>query len=391
VAQAEVDAEVIPSWRLPLGDEEPLGGVVGPRHQSATYRQVEVPIVSSSEGQDQQRCPLLSLPADVIVTPEMASWLRVTGDWRTPNDIVLATWEQNLFTTRFRRLYVKNAVEGHLAVQTRTLADRDLKLLYGFDEPAVPGASTALIDCDKRLLFVVRELTDPPQALNIYGRDGSLLATTITAYHDIPRYQFVDPTHGFLLAIAESPGIWANVSRSNIPVDAARGYIMPYQIHFYPGGYANYSRLMDIDYRWVIAAAVQVQAVNAAQKGFRPWLSLTVLQLLIAASICVGLALTGLVIFTFYRCVYPHHETLEERKHGRALDNPFLLTPRMPPPDTGKEGAADRATQQPPPRSKHGGPRPPPPSALPQPSPTVASQGILAGPTGASPPRYGAA
>lgn len=100
------------------------------------------------------------------------------------------------------------------------------------------------------------------RVVDIYDRDGKLLAHSVEKL-DTLRHQFVDPS-GYLLATVESPGIGTDVPPERMPRDAGRGNVLPFHIRFERPGYALASRLLDPEFRWVLAQAAQTRAILEA-------------------------------------------------------------------------------------------------------------------------------
>lgn len=180
-----------------------------------------------------------------------------------------------------------------------------------------PKRVAPIVDCDGLLLYVI-ELISPdtsqsPGGINIYDKHGSLVAYAI-ASSMVARYQFVD-MNGYLLATAEAPGLHENVSFADLPKEPAKGYMLPYGVHFEPGNYADASRLLGSNYRWVIAAATQMRAIHDAHGprggGFSSpqsraqsaahTVAVTIYWILAA----LGLLITLFVMYSSYACVYP--------------------------------------------------------------------------------------
>lgn len=249
----------------------------------------------STGHQDMQECPLIRLPDSFILLPGDLSTFKQAGKWVDEGGMQLAYWMRNFLSMSWDTVYLANAnnqmaVKGPVSTEQMTYKD------YGFVSTKLPssypglrpfearkvhnarkkkgstlGDSTVVpfLDCGGDLLFVAafyaeqpapnEHLMGQPGWVDIYDRDGNLLAHTIDSM-DVFRSEFVD-TNGHLLAIAESPAVGQNVSRSDMPRDPIHGNVLPYSLRFEKGGYANASRLMDAEFRWVIAYAVQVRAV----------------------------------------------------------------------------------------------------------------------------------
>lgn len=309
--------------------------------------------MGSTLGQDQQRCPLVKLPEDVFLLPEQASWSGLSGVWESrSNGVRMAFWGQNYFSQGWETIYIRNQDErAALKVERRTLLE--LRQLYGWrpgrqvmsysrvsklERLAMAGAyhgykivsnqpnevevvaikppdrneelerTFAFTDCEGQLLFVARMHNlengeEHPWSMNIFDRSGGLVAHSLLEDPLIAKFQFID-THGYLIATAEAPGLDQHLPAKDVPLDPLKGSILPFEIRFAAGGYPNASRLLDVDYRWVLAAAVQAGAVASAHAGWTPRLSsaVTVFYWCLSA---VGF-LFCLCTFGFvYHLVYP--------------------------------------------------------------------------------------
>lgn len=318
------DSKAIPAWRLNMLLDEPsmqhqsAPTIAPPPSLAATGQTLDF---QSSPAQDAQRCPLLKLPTDFyFFTDEQRR-----GTWSVDNTVALAKWHYGwthpLALEGLQTVYIKSAVNGALSLMGKILTEDELKKLYGWEAATVnstqyEGSSyVAITDCDGRLLFVVQQIPyvegslSPGHPLEIYGTDGRLLARTIMDQL-IERIQFVD-TNGYLLAVAESPGVNANITRANMTAAVDEGYPLPYGLQFQLGGYTNSSRLLEPDYRWIIATAVQVRAIYAANHAppqFPIWATVLVW-------ISVGLAIfvVGFLLHGIYRVVYPYSSSFKSK------------------------------------------------------------------------------
>jgi hypothetical protein len=188
----------------------------------------------------------------------------------------------------------------------------------GSDDQAATWHTTALVDCEGHLLYVVKLLQQEaatllPGGIDVYDRAGTLVAHAMVDY-SIARYQFVD-VNGNLIATAEAPGVGLAISLKNLDPEPYRGSILPYGIEFQRGGYTGASRLLDTDYRWVIAAAVQARALDDAHRSIQPWAP----WLLVVAGCMFGALLLVLICCAcgaIYRLVYPRgrSEALWDKK-----------------------------------------------------------------------------
>mmetsp|Transcript_22921 Transcript_22921/g.41615 ORF Transcript_22921/g.41615 Transcript_22921/m.41615 type:complete len:465 (-) Transcript_22921:42-1436(-) len=350
-AESASASGVIPEWRLKQTDGLP---VFNPKPLIYTYKE-PLPPVASTPAQDTQRCPLLKIPDNISLAARSKTWYRLNGDIDTKDGMTIATWSQNLLTYDWRKVDIYNSADGSRSVRARILTDQEMVLAFGWKAPKPAANATkvpllpanypdlkstsniALLDCDGRLTYVVTQDVKFPYKLTVYNAEKKLLASTIVDT-TIMRYQFVDPESGYLIATAEAPDIGFLISRRKLPQDAALGYVPPFGIKFEKGGYTNSSRLMEIDYRWVILAAVEVSAINLAEQIWYPKTAQTVLDLLwgvffflIAVGICY-------MLYYIYATVFPPVAVVAERNlvyKGRAKDvtevsaNPFLAVPSV--------------------------------------------------------------
>jgi len=263
-------------------------------------------VVGSTKAQDQQRCPLVQLSSDISMNAGYVRWSGQSGTWKTPGSIILGSWRQNYYSTDYTDVHISN-LDGRLAVTAALTSDDELQTGYKWrvtrplsdfpplvdleaqydhaasgggreDELAaagiVPPANATritykLLDCDGRLLFVVQLQAETlrPGAMDVFDQSGALVAHSLQD-HASARLTFVDP-HGYLLATAEAPALGAGLDLRDVPLGSANGGILPYQIRFESGGYANASRLLDSHYRWALASALQVRAVADAQAAIK--------------------------------------------------------------------------------------------------------------------------
>eukprot|EP00932_Pfiesteria_piscicida_P004636 SRR837773.14540.p2 GENE.SRR837773.14540~~SRR837773.14540.p2 ORF type:complete len:165 (-),score=37.09 SRR837773.14540:28-522(-) len=126
--------------------------------------------------------------------------------------------------------------------------------------------------------------------MDIYDRNGTLVAHTLTNSR-VARHLFVDP-QGYLLATAEAPRLSDSIAYRALPKDAARGGVLTYQLKIERGGYTNSSALLDQENLWVLAAVVQLRAIQDGRSLFAPVLP----QILPWAYWLVAAALAALVL-----------------------------------------------------------------------------------------------
>lgn len=309
---------------------------------------------ASTDGQDQQTCPILKLPGLLHLEAKSSSWFRRSGSMDNPNKVSMASWTQNLVAQKWKTLYLRD-VDGKLALKAvpmdkdvlsrnydwapkNSSGDVELFNSYATDlrqqagwvaESDTSKTWVALMDCTGALLFVFCLQAGEPGHTDIFDRFGYLLAHSLNDA-SIARMQFVD-INGHLLATAESPGLWQNIPRSDLPKDDAYGGILFYELGYEAGGYVNASRLMDVDYRWVIASAMQVNAIYEAEDGWTPNAQLVVA---VATSCCA--ALGAVILFCgcyfIYRIVFPSPDVTYMTStgggpHWAKTVNPFLWVP----------------------------------------------------------------
>merc|ERR1719460_1807778 len=92
-------SEDIPEWKLNLAngvedDWWTKAGKAASNIKSALWGTGR-PDVTSSPGQDLQRCPVIKLPDEFVAVAKSRSWTSLHGEWNTMNNVNLATWEQN--------------------------------------------------------------------------------------------------------------------------------------------------------------------------------------------------------------------------------------------------------------------------------------------------------
>lgn len=288
---------------------------------------------TSTPGQDQQVCPLIKLP-DYMVLQEVSSNSQGSkGSWVTSNRVTLAGWQQNFWGTNWNAIYLKT-VDGQLAYKAVPTTEQELndKYLWRAASATYPnlteldarqqlvGASSnaytfVLTDCQDTLMFVVRLQKGLPGVMDIYDRSGGLQAHTVSD-PKILRHQFVD-TSGYLIAIAESPGILMNVTRPLGPIPTDKSHISPYAVLYTAG---TFSGLMNQEFHWVIASAVQVRAMVDAYGTWTPNLTVGIVGMAATAFFLVIFCLIGAML-VLYRMVFPELAELRNYK------NPFIFLP----------------------------------------------------------------
>lgn len=284
-----------------------------------------LPAFGSTPAQDEQRCKILKLPDDMQLVSEYQSWRRMTGAWLSHNNVRLGAWTQSHVSSSYDTVYVNSDVDQGLALQASVKSAEEMRYLYGWraqPEPQ-PGVNIPLVDCDQRLMFVIHQRATELREMDIYAPDGSLLASSLVDWN-IERIQFV-ASDGFLIATAESPAVFANISRDALGGDPTKGNVLPYGIHFEVGGYADASRLLDTEYHWVIASAIQMRAILLAEQmdvvdGIPRPTAVSIIAVLVWLSLALGgFACCGLLL-CIHRAVYP-------REIG---ENPFFRVPPKP-------------------------------------------------------------
>lgn len=303
-------------------------------------------LVGTAEAQDEKRCPLVQLSSDLSLNSGYIQWSGQEGTWKTPSDIILGSWRQNYWTAEYGVVRISN-LDGQLAAKASLTDASALRAAYNWtvrqnvsrfpplrelDEqydlaasagrreeelaaariappPNATRTTYKVVDCDGRLLYVVQlqaETLRPP-AIDLFDQSGVLVAHSLSE-HESAKLIFVD-THGYLLATAEAPALNASLQLSDIPRDAANGGILPYQIRFEPGGYANASRLLDVHHRWALAAALQVHAIYDAQgMGTAPPL-LTAISVAEWSLSALVLCFIVYLVLYFYRAAFPPAES----------------------------------------------------------------------------------
>jgi len=284
-----------------------------------------LPMFDSTPSQDEHRCSVLKLPEDLQLVAEHQSWRRMTGAWFAHNNVKLGTWMQSHLSSSYDTVYIHNEVDRGLSAEVSLKTDDEMRFLYGWvlESQPVPGLNIPLVDCDKKLMFVVRQRATELREMDVYAADGVLLATTLVDWN-IERVQFVG-TNGYLIATAESPAVFANISRDALSRDPTKGDVLPYGIHFEVGGYDGASGLLDAEFHWVIASAVQMRALLYAENadllgGVPPPASMSVLAIFTWLSLlAAAFALAGSFVCV-YRSVYPREvdENLLMKKTSTA-------------------------------------------------------------------------
>jgi hypothetical protein len=353
VEQGRARELAIPQWRVDQvlrAPDHPNTSAVAARESvelsetgSSALRQL-----GSTAAQDRGACPLVKLPAELHMRAVESTWSGQGGAWQSSSGVVHSSFRLWFMSTNWDTAYNRNLdLQG--AFRGEVTSDEELEYSYGWavkrgpmDYPAIarlendwwsaiyrgaytPLASpeqkygnasnasvwhtTALVDCEGYLLFVVKLLQQDdaklPGGIDVYDSAGTLVAHAMVDY-TIARYQFVDVS-GNLIATAEAPGVGMGISLKDLEPDPYRGFILPYGVEFQKTGYTNASRLLDIDYRWVIAAAVQARALDDAHRYWQPWAP----WLLVAMGCLFGALLLVLICCAcgaMYRLVYPRDD-----------------------------------------------------------------------------------
>mmetsp|Transcript_9580 Transcript_9580/g.21945 ORF Transcript_9580/g.21945 Transcript_9580/m.21945 type:complete len:375 (+) Transcript_9580:85-1209(+) len=288
----------IPEWRLAMFDDKPTM----PPHGGPPLEIQGLPGFTSTKGQDEGRCPLLKLPLELNLITKNSGWMRQTGSWTGLADVTFATWKQEFLSRNWRTMYVSSTMDGHQSFQATVSNDEELKFLYDWEAPNGGNASVTdvpLLDCDRRLAFVVRIEDKWDAPVSILSSDGRLLAIT---YADplSEKLQFADPVTNYRIATAEAPGIGANLSRDQLVRDPSKGGILPYGVSFAKPGYANASRFLEEEYRWVIVAAVQVKALVDTERNLADPLAARVVPPVELVLFISSLIVAGVVVFFLF-------------------------------------------------------------------------------------------
>lgn len=256
----------------------------------------------------EQNCPMVRFTKKLVSEPSYATWLGQTGTWRDEfSGVILSSWGQSFFAQDWQTMNFRD-LDGRGAFTARTAAADELQKRFGWQvglgpenysaivglerpwkqaahltkvwdmqEGLVsvprdkvrgdawtkkePPLMVALLGCEGELLFVIQLQASKryPGTIDVYDPKGVLVAHSLTDT-TVARHQFVD-VDGRLLAIAEAPGLYQNISFVDLPRDPAMGDVFAYELKFELGGYTGASRLLEPDRRWILAAAVQLRAV----------------------------------------------------------------------------------------------------------------------------------
>jgi hypothetical protein len=346
----------IPKWRVDLvtgnGDDWWITSKL--KNMKTALWGDGLPDVTASPAQDRQRCPALKLPTSFYGAARYSSWRRLYGEWNTGNDVTVATFEQNYLNIGFSRdvktvqVTIYTAATGQVAARTRPFSDEQLLTSFNWKSPVLNNSyavangtnvtngtwanndtyadwNLAIFDCVGTLMYVVKQknLHPLPNEILLYSRDGKLISSSQTG-HPVLRYQFVDPSSGYLIATAEAPGINASITRKDIPVNDELGNVLPFGFKFEEGGYANSSALMENEYRWVLATAVQALAIYKAEERLSSWTLIAVVEAFLIACIVVSVLMVGGLFFCIYSLVFPGGRHDFSHCHGRLGENKFL-------------------------------------------------------------------
>lgn len=328
--------------------------------------------------QDEQRCPVVRLTQRLNLDAGYMSWSGQAGSWRVmPSAVKLASWEQSYFSQAWGTVFFRD-LDGRQAVRAEDTTDEQLFRRFGWKaghgpdyypkvvelqarweavvragrlwtktwpndagvthvvamhQPASTWSTVVILDCEGRLMFVVKLQKSArfPGAVDVYDNEGSLLAHSVTDVL-VERHQFID-TEGYLLATAEAPGLGRNVSFQQLPRDSARGGIFAYELQFEHGGYNGASQLLEEDYRWVLAAVVQLRAIHDGWGENSPalpqilpvayWLAAAVLVVAVAGSCLVSNRMLHMKLASPLdspdKGPHPEQQRQEPQGAGRAL------------------------------------------------------------------------
>jgi len=288
----------------------------------------------------------VKLTDDLLLQPEYVTLWGQNGKWISkPIRVSLGSWRQNFFAQMWTKVNFWDA-DGRVAVRAQDMSEDELQDSFGWkagapawsysnisntiasweetmyrtrlwaqsrrnhaktDQMPVPSPfwqHVALTDCSGDLLFVVRlNVSTPlfPGGVTVYDRSGTLVATSLTNSL-LPYHQFID-TQGYVLGTAQAPELNSTIPFESLPKDAYRGGMLTYHLKFAEGNYVNASRLLDQDFRWVLAAAVQLRALQDARSVWSPWLpqALPVLYWIFAGLLAFMAAGTCLFVYRPFR------------------------------------------------------------------------------------------
>lgn len=294
---------IIPQWRLdaaamPTRSLETLANADAQERKREERRKNKATSVLIPQDQE---CPTTRLTKLLVLEPQYVGWLGQAGLWRDKfSNIILGSWTQsfaaqNWETVRYVNLDYIDAFRAEEIIEEELLTKFEWKAglgpqnysaivelerpfrqvahltkVWDFEEGLIqpkeikkkePPTYIALVDCQLVLQYVVvlQKATRYPGNIDVYNRKGILVAHALTDM-DIARHQFID-TEGRLLATAEAPGLNQNISFANLPLDPARGDVLTYVMKFESSRYSGASQLLQPDYRWILASAVQMRAV----------------------------------------------------------------------------------------------------------------------------------
>jgi hypothetical protein len=306
----------------------------------------------STGGQDTESCAIPLVQQDMYLTPKGSSLFGQWGYWELPSPDNLKTshWSLDFLSMDWQNVNLFSETGTPAATIAPTTVD-DLQQSFGWNgdpsanfsfmdkyitpalvtfyknqimtvanttqqNPAVAafgpveGFQTlptnswswfAITDCEGNLIAALAgQNTDDllPGRMRVYDPTGTLAADVI-ADPVVARYQFVDANE-HLLATAEAIGLGMNFSYLGVPRRPELGNILPYALHYELGGYSGSSQLLEDNYRWIIAAAVQVRSLMDAHYNWQPALVANGFFLLaVFAALLVIAAVTFL--FVLYR------------------------------------------------------------------------------------------
>jgi hypothetical protein len=373
--QAEIDAPMfmpasvkIPPWKLKLvsGNDDTWWSKYGFASISDAVNSAlwghSYPSITGSPAQNAQTCPNLKLPDKIVMSAKHMSWDSLYGEWETTNSVKVASFTQNYlglgFTKDIKKISVaiRDPSTNDVAARTQFMNKDEIRKLYDWKEP-IKGSgfehtvknetaikdntfediehdwNLAIFDCRGTLMYVVKQEHEFPKYLKIYSRNGELLAESPVGY-PILKYTWTDPKTNYRIAVAEAPGVGANITSDLIPEAYRTHHVLPVEMEFErSAGHPNISALVEPEYRWVLAAALQALTIYKAPQSPSddvPWSTLTIIETFWAA-VYVGLVVAFFGSFVLiYFCVYPDSRQQERDHYGKIAENPYFVTPPCP-------------------------------------------------------------
>lgn len=207
--------------------------------------------------QQEQRCGNLVLPAKLYLKTHMAAGLQRSGSWLTDGNAILATWVQNLLRWSPEKVFYYRG--ANMLFKTETLSPPVNTSL---------NASVHVQDCESVDVYTMGVKGKHQYEYDIFDHSGGIAAQGRYSTAVQGQLLFTD-TWGAPLAVARAitfPG--SRLASGGINEDVPTASSL-WELQFY-GITTTNSTITSADQRWIIAAAVQDQALRVAEQNGPP-------------------------------------------------------------------------------------------------------------------------